>query len=358
MKILLLVNWKIEYTQYRPDDKQPPDYVIPNEKYWFFKYFSNDIEVKVVDMHSYPLLEKIEKNNLRFYIWQTIKVLPYLGHFDIVLSHGMQSGIMLCMLRRIFGKGKFKHIIFDIGAFNSAKETGKALKIMQYAGKSLDGLIYHTKEQYFYYQRIHPWLLEKAEYIPYGVDVDFFQPLSFEENQDMKRYVLCIGYQKRDWDTLLKAYEKIKTDIVLKLVGAPAEYGMNIKQYRNVDLCPPVSIQELKRLIAGSLFGILPLKDYNYSFGQMTLLQQMSMGKAVIVADVPSIREYIGEGVFVYKPEDAEDLRNKIQQLIYSEEVTEAGQRAAERVRVDYNEKIMAQRIQTFIERILYETDN
>lgn len=32
MKILMLVNWKIEYCKEKPADKQPPDYKVEGER--------------------------------------------------------------------------------------------------------------------------------------------------------------------------------------------------------------------------------------------------------------------------------------------------------------------------------------
>ena len=105
MKILMLVNWKVAYENQIPEGKQPPDYVVPGQKYWFFRYLSDDISVDVVDIRSFPWLERFEKEKIRFYIWQTLKVLPKLNQYDLVLSHGMQSGIVLCLWRRLFGHG-------------------------------------------------------------------------------------------------------------------------------------------------------------------------------------------------------------------------------------------------------------
>ena len=56
MKILMLVNWKVAYENQIPEGKQPPDYVVPGQKYWFFRYLSDDICVDVVDILSFPCL--------------------------------------------------------------------------------------------------------------------------------------------------------------------------------------------------------------------------------------------------------------------------------------------------------------
>lgn len=61
MKILMLVNWKVEYTSCTPKDKQPPDYVADGEKYWFFRYFPDAIQADVIDIRSFSALEHFEK---------------------------------------------------------------------------------------------------------------------------------------------------------------------------------------------------------------------------------------------------------------------------------------------------------
>lgn len=362
MKILMLVNWKIEYADKVPADKQPPDYYIEGEDYWFFRYFKNrkDIQVDVVDIRSFQALENFEKNKIRFYVWQTLKILPKLKNYDLVLSHGMQSGIVLCLWRRLFGKGKYKHIVFDIGAFNSAKEEGRALRLMQFASKSLDGVIYHTAMQEEYYKKCHPWLLNKSKYIAFGTDAEFFENVGnlkdeIEDEQSKNRvgksYILSIGYNKRDWDTLIKAYEKLDTDAELHLLGNDSWKSDNPK----IKILPPVPVREMMEMIEGSLFGVLPLKWFNYSYGQMTLMQQMAMGKAVIVSEVPSVKDYVTHNVDAcfYPPEDVDALAEEMKRLLEDgNRRGKIGQEAARTIKEKINEKIMAGKIETFVEDI------
>ena len=356
LKILMLVNWKIRYTDQEPADLQPPDYVIPGESYWFFRYFHEEVQVDVADIRSFPALEKLEKEKLRFYVWQTIRVLPRLNRYDVVLSHGMQSGVVLCLWRRIFGKGRYKHIVFDIGAFNSAREEGGSLRLMQFAGKSLDGVIYHTSRQKTYYEHCHPWLADMAQFIPYGADTQFFdvEPLTEEQpsEESSHPYILCIGYNKRDWDTLLAAFPQVDTDVHLRLIGNASLKCCDPR----VEVLPGVPIRELCRQISGSIFGVLPLEAFNYSFGQMTLLQQMLLGKAVIAADVPSVRDYVTDGVtaLTYPPKEAAALAEQIRYLLMHEDERERIAAAGrESVQTKYSEKIMAERIEEYIHEVI-----
>ena len=66
MKILMLVNWKVEYSSHVPEHKQPPDYDIKGKPYWFYQYFDEPVEVDVVDTRSFSWLEEFEKENCAF----------------------------------------------------------------------------------------------------------------------------------------------------------------------------------------------------------------------------------------------------------------------------------------------------
>lgn len=364
MKILMLVNWKVEYCDRIPKGKQPPDYYVRGADYWFYQYFKKKVSVDVVDVRTFPWLERFEKEKLRFYMIQTLKVLFKLNRYDLIVSHGMQSGAALSLVRRLW-KTKAKHIVFDIGAFNSAAEGGAALKLMQFASKSLDGVIYHTESQIEYYQKFFPWIVKKSVYIPFGTDTEFFAETPKKRNSaaggdlqeklpPQEKYILCIGYAKRDWDTLCKAFDRIsdKYDVTLRLIGKPDYRSDN----RKVECMGFISIDELIEQIRNSLFGVVPLEYFNYSFGQMTLLQQMALGKAVIAADVPSMRGYVREGetALVYPSKDDTRLAEEMERLLNEEPLRlKLGEQAAEAIRETYHEAAMAERIEDFYLRIM-----
>ena len=361
IRVLMLVNWKVTYCDAIPAGIQPPDYVVEGQPYWFFRFMSPEFEVEAVDISAPRCVEKLEKK-IRFYIWQTLRVLPRLNQFDLVLSHGMQSGIVLALWRRLFGKGMYRHVVFDIGAFNSGRRSGRALQLMQFASRSLDGVIYHTRIQEEYYEACHPWLRGKTKFIPFGTDTEFFsagdassqkgkisEPESLPKEKD--RYILSFGKIKRDWTTLLKAYELSDRKFLLKIVGNPELLSEDLR----VQILPPVPLVDLQELIRGAEFCVVPLEVFPYSYGQMTLLQQMAMGKAVIAADVPSLAAYHErDGICWYSPGKADELAQKMNDLADNPELcSELGKRAAEAVRTRYNEKKMAKEIQSFLLNIL-----
>jgi glycosyltransferase involved in cell wall biosynthesis len=324
------------------------------QPYWFFRYFSESPQVDIIDISSFPWLEALEKNKLRFYIWQTLRVLPNLHQYDLIVSHGMQSGVVLSLWRRFF-KTKAKHIVFDIGSFNSAAETGAALKLMQYASKSIDGIIYHTSSQMDYYQQFFPWIVEKSRFIRFGTDPEFFDPQGLKIKQDINKYIICVGYSKRDWNTVVTAWKMLNVPLRLRLVGRVIPEFQGVQGLEQIPFIP---IRELMGQIHNAAFCVLPLESFNYSYGQMTLMQQMALGKCVITARVPSLVDYVRDGdtAVLYTPGNAEELCEKMRELSGNpglcRKIGSAGRRY---LLEECNEMIMAREIEAYIMRVMQE---
>ena len=58
----MLINWKIEYCNQTPQNKQPSDYCCSQEKFWMFKHFNEEVEVDVIDIQAPNWIEMAEKN--------------------------------------------------------------------------------------------------------------------------------------------------------------------------------------------------------------------------------------------------------------------------------------------------------
>ncbi len=141
-------------------------------------------------------------------------------------------------------------------------------------------------------------------------------------------------------------------------------------------MIPKVPVEELRCWIKDALFCVLPLEYMNYSFGQMTLLQQMAMGKAVITADVPSIEAYKmcyydsdnrradnmksmddnTNNMLIYESGNVLDLKDKIEYLMSDPKLIDAiGSNANDSVKNHFNEQIMAKSIWKYIKEVMNE---
>lgn len=352
MKILMLVNWKVRYCDSIPKGEQTSDYYIDGKPYWFYRYFNDTPEVDVIDIHSFGLWEYFEKNKLRFYIWQAVKAIFLLRKYDLIVSHGMQSAVVVSLWRRIF-KTRAKHIVFEIGGFNSASEKGMALRMMQFASKSIDCLIYHTSSQIKYYEEFFPWIVEKSHFVRFGTDLDFFNPPTLHESADKDSYIICVGYMKRDWDTLVEAYSMLRTDIKLRLVGYVNEKYAGVP---GVEQFPFMPVRELMEQIYNASFCVLPLESLNYSFGQMTLMQQMALNKCVVAARVPSLVDYVSDGntAILYEAGNSNDLRAKMEMVLKNDRIREEiGRKGRQYLLHACNERVFARALEPIFKSML-----
>ncbi|MFR0899717.1 MAG: glycosyltransferase family 4 protein [Anaerobutyricum sp.] len=322
MRILLLINWKIRYCDKVPKDLQPSDYDCPQETYWFFKYFKNKPDLDVVDISAPQFVEKIE-DKVRFHFFQTYKMLFKLNQYDLIFVHGSNSAMLLCVLKRVFHIKTPPILDVDISSFHQAYTSGLIHKLSQFSSKAFDYMVYHTSSQYDYYEEYFPWLKDKCKFIPFGVDYNYWKQKSYKNIPEKKQYIVCVGYRKRDWNTLLEAFDRVNIPEKLYLIGNPDIKCNNPK----VKVLPFIPIDELMTYIVNSKFSVIPLDDFNYSFGQMTLLQQMALGVPILAADVPAIRDYCNcsKGVISYTPYDPSNLAQKLVQMSnYSEDIMNA----------------------------------
>jgi glycosyltransferase involved in cell wall biosynthesis len=346
----MLVNWCVR----KGNDQclQSPNILKNDQRYWFFKHWpERDINVEVIDYSKLPLIHTIERDLLRFYMVQTLKVSHQLHRFDLIISHGAQSGIFLAFMRSIFGIKHPPHIIIDVGCLNGGRSRQPELSLFQFAARSISCVIYHVSGQREHYEKYFPFLLDKAFYVPFGVDPDFFMPV----NVKPQNYILAMGYKFRDWENLIRAFKDIGKDIKLRIVG-PKRLDAGIESFPpNISHQPYVPITILKDLMAKAKIIVVPLVDIPYAHGQMTLLQSMAMGKAVVVTKVPATVDYVinGENGLLVNLYDAEDMRYKIEFLLNNpQEITRLGRNARKSVEEKFSEKRMGEGIYRAINQL------
>ncbi|MHB8168361.1 MAG: glycosyltransferase family 4 protein [Thermoleophilia bacterium] len=348
MKILMLVNWKMHYLAQDRPDIQPPDKLVSGEPYWFFRHWSDaSVHVDVLDFSYVPGLHTLEKKVIRFYVLQALRALSRSGGYDLIISHGAQSGVVLAALRRILGRRLPPHVIIDVGCFNGGRERWLELAPIRFAARSLTGIIYHASVQQDYYCRHLPWL--RARFIPFGVDDEFFQPLGLGTED----YIVAIGRYQRDYHSLIEAWRMLpETEMRLKILGVSQ---IQDELPPGVELVDWMPIDEFKQVVGRSRFVVLPLEYRNYAYGQMTLLQSMAMGKAVVVSCVPSTVDYVSDGtdaIFVGHG-DAGDLACKINALWDDPGRAAVLGNAARKTAERFNEAAMAAAVCEFVSDLI-----
>lgn len=182
---------------------------------------------------------------------------------------------------------------------NAVKKAGRIIVVSQ---ATADDLV-----------QMYPNIAEKIRVIPNGVS-EFFRPQpneiidAFKKRQGLRQYLLYVGNRKphKNLGRLLRAYAKLKTSfstlqlvIVGKKFNEQDEVTNLIKELKLSDVVEleRVNDDDLLRLYCGAEALVLP--SLYEGFG-LPPLEAMACGTPVVVSNISSIPEVVGEaGVYV-----------------------------------------------------------
>jgi|GEM_PF-869796 glycosyltransferase involved in cell wall biosynthesis len=290
--------------------------------------------------------------------------LPYIfaiKKYDIVF---MCAGLPLVFLAKyILRWKKPRFVIYNTYLANALARNPQGLSgfITRTAIQNLNAIVCTARAQ------IPPLLAagiaqEKIHFAPIGIDVHKFiknqrivpkeniaQPdgASIAKNQQIfmrvfggelfSGYILSVGRDLgRDYKTLFEAVRGLDVKMI---VATKPEAVAGLAIPPNVEIRFHVPYEEMPALYRSALFVMTPLKtshpDGSETSGQYGFLEPMAAGKAVIVSDKPSVRDYIEHdrtGILV-EPENPAALRVAIEKLLADEPLrTRLGETAKESV--------------------------
>jgi glycosyltransferase involved in cell wall biosynthesis len=162
----------------------------------------------------------------------------------------------------------------------------------------------------------------------------------FVPNYQDDGYGLYFGRLSREKgiETLLKAHQSVKDDLMLKVVGTgPMEDELRA-EYPDAEFMGYKKGDTLKKIIAKSAFVIVPSEWYENC--SMVVLEAMAMGKPVIGAKIGGIPEQVEDGKtgFLFTMGKADELAEKMKTLADHPRLRiEMGKAARKKLEADYS---------------------
>jgi glycosyltransferase involved in cell wall biosynthesis len=313
LKVLMLVNWPIHRVKTFDLSIRNPDQVVSGEKYWFFKYWPNDVSVDVIGIKKNFFLSSFEDIS-RIYL-QHSKAFSKIKNYDLLLTFDSPSAFLFALFRSKIGLNKsIPHVMIDIGLPNATETLKKIPHSLIYGilrqvfnQKSVSHIIFHSSCQRAFYVNALGFPNNLLSYVPFGVESDYFKP----EPIEAENYIFSAG-EYRDFKTLLSVYKKWHQKLPELRIRSDLPQPSNLPP--NVKWLPRASISTFRAEVLRARFVVVPLHYTLRSTGLMTCLQSMAMGKAVLTSEVPPVDGYIidGKTAVYYKPYDSEDLFRKL----------------------------------------------
>lgn len=176
----------------------------------------------------------------------------------------------------------------------------------------VDRFIVHTRRER---QMYSDWLnlpIERFEFVPYQVPEI---PVTYEE-ETQQPFIAALGSAHRDFPTLFEAVETLKIPTVVAS-GSRALEGLTIPSQVQTPL--GIGKADCLRLAQQARINVVPLipNEQVTAAGQVTIVEAMRMGRALIATRGNGVEDYIidGETGLLVDPHSVSDLMRAIETL-------------------------------------------
>jgi glycosyltransferase involved in cell wall biosynthesis len=238
--------------------------------------------------------------------------LRQMDQVDVVFSDSERVGLPLALAMRA-RRRRTPHLMIGHHLGNPRKASFFRVAKVQ---RRIDRILVHSPNQL---DLLHDQLGladDQIKVVPYGVDTEFWDDPGAREDGDL---VASAGREHRDYRLLVEA---VGGRCRLFMADASAH---NAHAQRSLPEQLPHGAQrrglgllELRQLYGRASIVVVPLLATSYPFGITTLLEAMSMGKAVVVSDTEGLRGVIDNGRtgLVVPPGDGTALRDAVLGLL------------------------------------------
>lgn len=350
--------------------------------YGGFETFAENLSTRLVQK-GHEVTVYCRANNIRIkervYKGVRLVVLPSLKHkyFDTIahtffsVFHVLFTRVQIAyfcnpinsvftFIPRLFGKKTIINVDgleWKRGKWN---RLGKAAhKISEYLATVFPNKIVTDSKTIRDYYRVK--FGRETEYISYGADISermhggpFLRLLSLKE----KGYILYVSRlePENNAHVLIEAYEKVKGDMPLVIVGDAPHSKYYINKIK--------STKDPRIKFLGSIYGERYFELLRNAFAYVhgnevggtnpALLEAMASGNCVIVNGVSFNKEVIGDSGLSYEPGNRNDLKNKIEYLLdHPRDVERYGMLAVERIKKYYNWDNVINKTEKLMKRLL-----
>lgn len=279
--------------------------------------------------------------------------LRILGRHRVAFSDSEHVGIPLAVAMRTLGIA-IPHLV--IGHHLTTPVKARLFR-RSGADRSMTRILVHSELQAELAHRELGVPQAKLDIVPYYADTAFWSPTDVTP----ERLVVAAGREHRDYATLAEACGTIDAQVFVAAgsVHSPAATSREPAIW-------PANFQRgfadyvaLRDLYARAAVVVVPLVETDFQAGVTTVLEAMSMGKAVVVTATKGQSRLVVDGAtgICVPPNDAARLRDAISFLLdHGSERRRLGEAAREAVAKNWNVEAYARRLAGHLEGLAIGT--
>lgn len=200
------------------------------------------------------------------------------GRYNRIFSDGEHVGIPLALLLGLC-QHRWRHV--TVGHSLASRSKRVVFRWLR-PQRRLDSIVVHVTRQQCLAGKRLGLPPSRIALLPYQVDPLFWTPPPMPA---AKEVICSTGLAYRDYPTLIAAVNGMSVRLT---ISAGSYWSRHRSTTRGVELPPNIEVTSLdylglRDLYARSQFVIVPLLESDHAAGITTILEAMSMGKAVIV---------------------------------------------------------------------------
>jgi glycosyltransferase involved in cell wall biosynthesis len=200
------------------------------------------------------------------------------GRYRAVVTDGEQVGIPLALLLKLMRR-RVVHV--TIGHRITASKKRPFFRWLR-VQTHIHRIALHSRNQYDLAVQQLGIPAARLALVPYQVDTDFWRT---PENTAEERLICSAGLEFRDYPTLARAVDGLEVRVV---IGAASHWSKRRNTAQDSPVTRNVEVsrfdyRQLRDVYSRAMIVVVPLNDTDFQAGVTTILEAMSMGKAVIV---------------------------------------------------------------------------
>jgi glycosyltransferase involved in cell wall biosynthesis len=238
------------------------------------------------------------------------------GRYEVVFTDGEQVGLPFAALTWLTRR-RPRHVM--IGHRLSPRKKVVLHRMLRLRNRIDRVIVYATAQRRFAIEALG-YPPERVLLTTFMVDTDFWRPDRVAAAPRHRPMICAVGLELRDYPTLVEAVRGLAVDVIVAAASpwskrADSSAGLDIPA--NVDV-RGFSLFDLRQLYADASFVVVPLQETDFQAGITTILEAMSMGKAVICTRTIGQTDAIVDnenGLYVSSG-DVDALRAAIERLL------------------------------------------
>ena len=251
--------------------------------------------------------------------------------YDVVFTDGEQVGLPFAALLWL-SRRRPRHVM--IGHRLSPRKKVVLHQLLRLRNRIDRVVVYASAQRQFAIDTLG-YPPQQVVLTTFMVDTEFWRPERVTVARRDRPMICAVGQELRDYPTLVEAVRGLDVDVI---VAAASPWSKRSDSSAGLDIPANVDVRgfnlfDLRQLYADASFVVVPLQETDFQAGITTILEAMSMGKALVCTRTTGQTDAIidGEtGVYV-PPADIERLRVAIRRLLddpaAATDLGQAGQR-------------------------------